>query len=582
MSGSLWLKMNERQCDFALLREFARDGRQTAFTTLVRRHLDLVYATALRKADDAGGAEEIAQNVFSALARKAWQFAPDDSLPAWLYKTALLESKSWLRGELRRRRREQAAAELGTTMKTPDDQAAFNALVPMLDDALLSLREKDRTAVLLRFYESHSLREVGAALGVSEDTAQKRVEGALEQVAQFFKRQGYKTATVAAAAAALQHTAASASAGLVSTVVGAALQAAPPALVGLGAWLARLASLSKGQTACLCVALMVAPLAWQLIEQKAAAQEARRMQNQLLTALDEHARAQAEIEGLRADSANLEQSLARAKEAAARAAESNRAFEVWKKKTLAGSKADGYRWSDESPFVRIPKSVLPAVCAQTSDSWFSGPGLIAPSLREVLGLSPSETQTLEEALHRHYAETDNLISAGIQESNLPVHDNVLAGKAYFTTSLLKDQTDQVVTNTLADIRNVLGPERWSVLQEKESGTSFSSSGGTNLLGLRQSMVDYMNQAQRGVSVMIQPDETGNLKIVGLIQGPVIGYFNDKLSRFLPDGNPNKPKNDGTKTSLENYASYLPSAMRERASAWLREEAVARLGEGATK
>src|SRR5208282_5533846 len=155
--------MNERQCDFALLQDFARDGRQAAFTTLVRRHLDLVYATALRKAGDAGGAEEIAQNVFFALARKAWQFAPDDSLPAWLYKTALLESKSWLRGELRRRRREQTAAELGTTMKTPEDQPAFNALVPLLDDALLSLREKDRTALLLRYYESHSLRDVGAA-----------------------------------------------------------------------------------------------------------------------------------------------------------------------------------------------------------------------------------------------------------------------------------------------------------------------------------------------------------------------------------------------------------------------------------
>jgi RNA polymerase sigma factor (sigma-70 family) len=165
LSGSLWLEMNERQCDFALLREFTRDGRQGAFTTLVRRHLDLVYATALRKVDDAGGAEEIAQNVFSALARKAWQFAPDDSLPAWLHKTALLESKSLLRGELRRRRREQAAAELGTTMTTPDEQPAFKALVPMLDEALLSLREKDRTALLLRYYESHSLRDVGAAFG---------------------------------------------------------------------------------------------------------------------------------------------------------------------------------------------------------------------------------------------------------------------------------------------------------------------------------------------------------------------------------------------------------------------------------
>src|SRR5712671_4219464 len=120
MRGSLWLEMSERQSDFALLREFVRNGRQPAFATLARRHLDLVYATAMRKVEDSGGAEEIAQNVFSALAGKAWQFAPDGSLPAWLHKTALLEAKSWLRREMRRRRREQTAAELVKATKTSE------------------------------------------------------------------------------------------------------------------------------------------------------------------------------------------------------------------------------------------------------------------------------------------------------------------------------------------------------------------------------------------------------------------------------------------------------------------------------
>src|SRR5258705_11726489 len=222
--------MNERRQDFELLQRFTRHGEQPAFADVVRRHLDLVFATALSKVEDTGAAQEVAQNVFGALARKAWQFAPDDSLPAWLHKTALLESKSWLRGELRRRRREQAAAELGTNMKTPEDQPAFQALVPLLDEALLSLREKDRTALLLRYYESHSLRDLGAAFGVSEDTAQKRVGSALEKLAQFFKRRGFKTATVAAAATALKATGASASAGAATGGGGAAFQGAPPIL----------------------------------------------------------------------------------------------------------------------------------------------------------------------------------------------------------------------------------------------------------------------------------------------------------------------------------------------------------------
>src|SRR6516162_5192432 len=136
--------MSDRRQDFELLQRFTRHGEELAFADLVRRHLDLVLGTALRKVEDPAAAQEVSQNVFAALGRKAWRFAPDDSLPAWLHKAALLESKSWLRGELGRRRREQAAAELGTTMHTPEEQRAFQALLPLLDEALLSLREKDR------------------------------------------------------------------------------------------------------------------------------------------------------------------------------------------------------------------------------------------------------------------------------------------------------------------------------------------------------------------------------------------------------------------------------------------------------
>src|ERR1051326_9298551 len=108
--------MSDRRQDFERLQRFTRHGEQSAFANLIRGHLDLVFGTALRKVEDPGAAQEVAQNVFAALARRAWRFAPDSSVPAWLHKAALLESKSWLRGELGRRRREQTAAELGTTL----------------------------------------------------------------------------------------------------------------------------------------------------------------------------------------------------------------------------------------------------------------------------------------------------------------------------------------------------------------------------------------------------------------------------------------------------------------------------------
>lgn len=63
--------MSDRHQDFELLQRFTQHGEQPAFADLVRRHLDLVFATALRKVEDPGAAHEVAQNVFAALSRKA-------------------------------------------------------------------------------------------------------------------------------------------------------------------------------------------------------------------------------------------------------------------------------------------------------------------------------------------------------------------------------------------------------------------------------------------------------------------------------------------------------------------------------
>jgi len=564
--------MNERRQDFDLLQRFTRDGEQSAFTDVVRRHLDLVFATALRKLEDPGAAQEVAQNVFAALARKAWRFAPDDSLPAWLHKAALLESKSWLRGELGRRRREQTAAELGTTMNSPADQPALNALAPVLDEALLSLREKDRTALLLRYYESHSLRDVGAAFGVSEDTAQKRVQSALEKLAAFFSRRGYKTATVAAAAAALQHTAASTSAAMVSTVVGAALQAAPPALVGLVAWLARLASLSRGQTAAVCVALAAVPVGWQLNERHAAGEDAQRMQTQLLAAQNEAATAQTELERLRSASGTLEHSVAQANEAAARATESAQAFEAWKQRTRGRLMAADYRWPDDSPFVRIPKSVVTNLIENTDSDLYSLPGGVRPFARELLGMTPSERQSLDETLHRSFWEQEEAYAAGILETNLPVKGRVVASRAFILPAPGKETGPRTETRPrtdgLAEMRGVLGEERWWLVQvsfhRKPGGVNYGIGGPGHVLA-------------RELSVEVEGDGKGTLNVRAHFGYFAVGYANATLSVFLPEGDPNRT--NGADDFLSGFVrgGDLSNAMRQRAVAWLQEQAIARLG-----
>ena len=54
--------------DLRLLREYSEKGSEKAFTTLVDRHLGLVYSTALRRLGDPEAAEDITMSVFCLLA----------------------------------------------------------------------------------------------------------------------------------------------------------------------------------------------------------------------------------------------------------------------------------------------------------------------------------------------------------------------------------------------------------------------------------------------------------------------------------------------------------------------------------
>jgi len=559
--------MNTRQSDFEWLQQFARAGSQNAFHDLVRRHIDLVFGTALRKVGDVGGAQEISQNVFTALARKAWRFAPDDSLPAWLHKTTLLESQSWLRGELRRRRREEAAAELGTTMKTPDEQPAFLALVPLLDEALLSLREKDRTALLLRYYESQSLRDVGSALGISDDTAQKRVQTALEKLSDFFQRRGFKTATVTATVAALQHTASSASAATVSLVFNVALQAAPPALVGLSALLARFASLTKVQTAAVCVAIAAGPVAWQISEQHETQTELARTKTQLATTQNEFGVVETEIQRLTESTAKLDESLANARDAAARRAGTEQKFEAWKKRTRQQLLASDYRWPDDSPFVRIPKKILPQLQVRQP---ITSPGVIRQEARELLGLTPGEREQAETALQKNFTAMDSLMESNRYETNRAtlanIPKNALAGQVWGLPAL-GDEVSHHSEELQATLRSVLGEERWPLVAEqlKSSGTDT----------LRRIL--NLDAGEKGQELAAWIQELDGHLIAGYSWGEQNSSFSQRglaLSLFLPD-----QEFPIRGASVEDYMNVrqLSAALTRPAMEWIRQQAENRLG-----
>ncbi len=204
--------------DLDLLQRFARDGEEESFSELVRRHLNLVYSAALRQVRSPQLAEEVAQSVFTDLARRAVSLRPGTVLAAWLYEVTRRSAIDVVRREARRQLREQVAVEMNAMNPTPSDWAQVE---PLLDDAMAALDETDRTAVLLRYFENKSLRDVGAALGTSDDTAQKRVSRAVDKLREFFAQRGVTVGTNALTVAVSANAVQAAPAGLAITITAA-------------------------------------------------------------------------------------------------------------------------------------------------------------------------------------------------------------------------------------------------------------------------------------------------------------------------------------------------------------------------
>src|SRR4051812_10805683 len=99
--------------DADLLRHYAKEGSDAAFTELVHRYVDLVYGAAMRRTGgDAQLSADIAQSVFIALARHARTLSLDTVLGAWLHTATRNAALKHMISEQRRRARETEALRL--------------------------------------------------------------------------------------------------------------------------------------------------------------------------------------------------------------------------------------------------------------------------------------------------------------------------------------------------------------------------------------------------------------------------------------------------------------------------------------
>lgn len=438
--------------DNALLTAYTANDSDVAFRAIVRRHVDLVFATAMRLAGDRGLAEEITQNVFVALARKAPGLKHHASLAGWLHRTTVLEARAKVRAEIRRRHRETAASEI--SLRELEGSSPLEALLPVLDDGLLELKEIDRTALVLRFFEERSLREVGQLLGMEEDAARKRVARALDRLTGFFRQRGFTLPGATGATAVLTGGMQAAPAGLAATAVEVSFGVVPTAGSSVIAFLNAM-TLTKTQTAAVCLLVAALPLAWQWTAEG----NARRTVEALAGTLND---ARAELQSLADKEAKLNGEIQRV---TATTASARLKFETLRAVRDGRKPPARYHWDDLSPYVRVAKKDLTAMHLTSVEN---RKGSISAEIKTALQLTDAENAAVQALIDRFLSDYRTAELTAVHPTT-PKPDELRGGKPEETRVFEVDDLTATIgrlrETLFTGVRRVLGADRYEIFRD---------------------------------------------------------------------------------------------------------------------
>lgn len=178
----------EDKSDGELLREFASTGQEAPFEEIVRRYNGLVFGVCRRVLGREHDAEDAAQAVFIALARKAGSLRNRPSIADWLYRAARDVSRVALRSASRRKKREQ---EVGMNRMRPADKtAAWEKIEAPLDRELGALPEKYRVPLILHYLRHRTEEDIARELGRTRSAISVQLLRAREMLRSRLARQG--------------------------------------------------------------------------------------------------------------------------------------------------------------------------------------------------------------------------------------------------------------------------------------------------------------------------------------------------------------------------------------------------------
>jgi RNA polymerase sigma-70 factor (ECF subfamily) len=162
----------------------AASGDRTAFRELVLEHSHSVFRLAWRLSGDETAAEDIVQEAFIKAWSKLGEFRMDASFKSWLHRITVNTAMDYLRRHVRRKQFETAEPEWDTTAMAGEEPDAGRQLdiSRQTQAAMLGLSEAERTALLLKHYEGHSIEEVARIMEITTGACKQNIFRAVKKM----------------------------------------------------------------------------------------------------------------------------------------------------------------------------------------------------------------------------------------------------------------------------------------------------------------------------------------------------------------------------------------------------------------
>lgn len=174
--------------DRELMRRFAVERDETAFTELVERHATLVQGVCQRVLGQVQDAEDAFQATFLVLARRSAAIRNWESLSSWLHGVAYrISQKARVAAAVRHEHERRAVPPQSTE---GSDEISWREVRQVLDDELQRLPPKYREPLLRCYLEGKSQEEAAQELGWTPGTLRGRLDRGREQLRQRLVRRG--------------------------------------------------------------------------------------------------------------------------------------------------------------------------------------------------------------------------------------------------------------------------------------------------------------------------------------------------------------------------------------------------------